>query len=142
MNHFDWLPMSDRKNMPAVRVLFRDIDCAGGFFVPRTAERCIDDGFDIDRGEADHIILSTYWGDPHGSTIAHEHRHFQQYYSTVLPQLGEPLPFGDNNEQVWRANIKRFYLSQPWELDALLYSMKHHPDAYSEPQLEAVYSHT
>lgn len=136
---FSWLPLSDRKGLPTPRVLLRDLCNVGGFFAPRTKERCIDEEFGFDRRESDHIVLSTHWGEPMGSTVAHEHRHFQQHYRLLLPQLGKVLPvdFGETQED-WVKGIHQFYTSQPWEMDALRYSMRVHRDVYAEAHYEDV----
>lgn len=137
---FDWLPLSDRKGLPTPRVLYMDLDWCLGCFVARTPERCVEDYFGIDRSERDVIVFSTHWGELAGSVVAHEHRHFQQRYLLGLPRLGTPInQVRDVRDAAhWRAAIKRFYTSQPWEMDALRYSVRVHLDEPTEQQLEAV----
>lgn len=135
-----WLPMSDRKGLPMPRVVFRDIAWASGAFFCRMAERCFDKELDADRNDGDVLVISTHWGQPSASTIAHEHRHFQQYYCLGLPQCGVVQPFqmmGDGEED-WRAGIRRFYRAQPWEMDALRYAMRIHRDEKCECEWEAL----
>lgn len=140
-----WLPLSDRKTLPTVRIAYVDIEFAGGLFACRTDGRCLlqDLGLDIDRRDGDVIVLSTHWGDPHASTIAHEHRHFQQHYFPRLPRLGMVQPFdngGDITIGGWRRGISQFYKRQRWEMDALLYSARISRDDSVEPHLDAVFS--
>ncbi len=136
--------MSDRKDLPTPRVIFLDTGDFSGCFYARRIERCVDDWLDIDRSEADYIVLSTHWGDVSGSTIAHEHRHLQQYYSLVLPQLPKYQMNVVNvveglAEADWSREIRRYYLTQPWEMDALRYSMKTHLDEHAEEQWAACF---
>lgn len=136
---FNWLPLSDRKTLPSVRVLYVDITEAAGYFVSRTEHRCFNEEFQIERSERDVIVLSTHWGDPTGTTVAHEHRHFQQRYGLSPVRLGRPLelePRGETYED-WAQWMRRFY-SQPWEKDALLYSLKHDRDDATQQQYEAL----
>jgi hypothetical protein len=134
---FSWLPLSDRKGLPTPRVMYADLDWCGGCFIARTAERCIDEDFGIDRREADVIVLSTRHGDVPGSTLAHEHRHFQQHYLQALPRIGVVRPFDDAGG--WDAGIRSYYGSQAWEMDALRYSMRAHRDETCEAQWAAVF---
>ena len=140
---FRWLPLSDRKGLPTPRVLFCDAPEFGGAFYCRTLSRAVDGlwlGLEFDRYEADHIVLSTHWGDTPGSVIAHEHRHLQQFYrGTSLPAIGVQQPFADDGTyEGWRKAIRRYYRSMPWEMDALRYSMRTHRDQTAEQHFEVM----
>lgn len=139
--NFSWLPLSDRKTLPTVKVLFKDFEYASGLFYPRTPNRCVDDWLEIDRGAIDVIVLSTHWGEPQMSTIAHEYRHFQQHYISNLPHwFGQSTAScaHDGTYRGWQNMIRNFYRSQAWEMDALLYSLKYARDDYVEAELENV----
>lgn len=136
---FDWLPLSDRKTLPTPRVVFVDLPAWGGYFACRTVERCIDDVTDIDRRDGDLIVLSTHWGDPRPGVLAHEHRHFQQHYLPCLPLMrgGQSgFDFGNTLES-WNRTIRRYFVTQPWELDALRYERRLAPDSVNEAMVRA-----
>lgn len=140
MSPFTWLPLSDRKTLPSIKVVYRDIDYAAGLFYPKHTCKWIDHDLDMDRGESDIIVLSTRWGDPTESTISHEHRHFQQHYFLGLPQIGILVPFeNDGTHEGWKAGIKAYYQKQPWEMDALLYSERVIRNDSNDEQMEAVF---
>lgn len=74
------------------------------------------------------ILLSTHWGEPRPSVIAHEYRHYQQCMlkaPTALPlpdaQIANP-PEYDGTYAGWVAGNRAFY-RRPWERDALLYEI-------------------
>ncbi len=137
----DWLPLSDRKGLPTPRVVLRDVaDCSGRFYC-RLPYRWVEHDIDIERSERDVILLSTHWGEPSASTIAHEHRHFQQRYLTGLPQSGHyRQPFSDGGTvEGWRIAIRRYYREHPWEMDALRYSARVHVDDHNDAQLHATF---
>lgn len=137
---FEWLPLSDRKTMPTPRVVYLDLAWCGGYYAGRTTTHCLDDfGSWLDRKDGDIIVLSTHWGDPRPGVIAHEHRHLQQHYVKSLPQIG--LCKGTNDDGTlgtWEREIRTFFRTQPWEMDALRYERRIAPDEVSESMVQAV----
>lgn len=120
-----WLPLSDRKSIPTPEVAYAEMHDCGGCYVPAGYR---DDDFET-TGRRDLIVLSTAFGEPRPTTIAHEFRHLMQRYLPSLPRLRfmPALDFGETHE-TWTRAIRVFYRERPFELDALRYQTRIAPD--------------
>ena len=104
-----WLPLSDRKNIPQVKVVYEEY-CGqnySGYYYFNT------------------IVIALHPGECHNfvaSTIAHEFRHHIQ---RVLNQHSVPaIPVPEDIETNYNKAIRRYFRYNISEMDALVYQNK------------------
>ena len=119
----NWLARAD-KYILLPPVIFADIPSGGFFHFPRKIEVLIDDKYyPADRGL---IVISEIHSEHIEASIAHEWRHLWQYY-----QRGEHILKSQWNLESplsYKEQIIGFFLSDPFEYDALLFQLKKAPD--------------
>lgn len=119
----NWLAKAD-KYILLPPVIFTDIPEGGFFHFPEKEDILIDDKFyPADRGL---IAISERYPEQIESSIAHEWRHLWQYY-----QHGKPWEVAEWNLKSplsYKKQIVKFFTSDPFEYDALLYQLKKAPD--------------
>ncbi len=106
----NWLPLSDRKNVPSVKVIIEPEteprQLYGGYYINNTIV-VVQWQFDSDEKELT-------------STLAHEFRHHIQRYVRNVPVKNIPV----NNTGDYEADITNYFRSSISELDALIYQNK------------------
>ncbi len=62
----------------------------------------------------------------HPGVIAHEWRHLWQHTNGLLSEKGSTV-YDWSNHNTYKKNIIKYFTTQPWEMDALLFELEHGP---------------
>lgn len=109
----NWLPLSDRKNMPSVRIEIEENygQLYGGYYCPNTAT----------------IVAVHYAHDPLekelATSLAHEYRHHIQHVIKNVPTVVLRVPTNIANN--YEPSIRWYFRNSISELDALFYQNKY-----------------
>jgi len=106
---FNWLPISDRKNIDSVRVQVEPANgqnYGGWYCYVSKLISVVDTGCEKDLA----------------SVLAHEYRHHIQWQLRSVPLV--PVPPRNSTFETYELDIKWYFSNSPSEYDALLYQNK------------------
>ena len=132
----DWLPLSLRKGLDRVRIAITGATDVGGRYWCRmyAAEPVLTD-FGFDRREAAVIEVGAR---AQPGTLAHEFRHHWQMSNGLFQPFSSVWKPRDGTDESYWNEIKRFFSTYPEERDALLFEVRHAPDAVTEEWMDAM----
>ena len=82
--------------------------------------------FGMSLREGPVIVISNY----RPGVIAHEWRHLWQQMNGLLGSSGSVI-HDWSNYNAYKKNIITYFTTQPWEMDALRFQLKHGPEDYA-----------
>ena len=130
----NWMPNSVKKHMKMPQVVYVDnLDGIGAFYVRPQREPYLYD--DIEVNAVDGLLVVGYEEDDdiYISSIAHEWRHHWQHHNGWTLDYGGGYDYDFSTDEIYKAEIVRYFTDNKHELDALLFETKIHPD-YSNTQ--------
>ena len=114
----NWLPNSMLKNIPTPEIYMVDDANYGGCYYHISSK--------YKRGR----IIIVDIAETIASTIAHEWRHCWQNHNNNLPEQGSSWEQHSKGKTYKKAIIS-YFKDQPFEMDALLFELKHAPNEYN-----------